>query len=599
MSNGRVLFGASPGNTVNSPAYVKMTVSGGAVVATNISNTGDEGRGTLQFNAGDITLTGGMLRGTDLSSRDGFNIGGKVPNAGIKMNGGVIQINANRNEGTVYAVPAGVDPVTVTGQPLNRGQWRLLDGSLNLNGGDPNIAGSGRGYSELFATGTSGSSYRYAVRVWMTSGTSDAGQAKTQANAFANSPADVNLDGIVDQSDRNYMESQNGYTYTADPLDVAGGIISFFRADATGDGVVNAADFAVLNDLYGQRTSGGVYAWASDQTVNVASGSQNQSGDYTFANTKALTKTGAGELVLNGSNSFTYPTTVSAGQLTVASSSAFTLASSTVTVQAGATLKVNSGVTMMSPKVAVAGTLDGTGATLSVNAKTGIKSLEIVNNGSVTGSPTVVVSNTGSVTLSNSTPQTVNVQSLTVDTATGGKVDLGRGTVNIASGSAAAIVAAIVQGRNDGAWNGASGISSTAAAAGGGYRAVGWVDNGGGSFTVAFGGAGDVNLNGVVDFDDVVQVLSANLYDSGLPANWADGDYDYNGVYDFDDVVAAVGANLYDTGPYNTAPGLLGGASLVGGSIAAVPEPATWVLVAMGAACAAGRSLRRRSMLRA
>jgi hypothetical protein len=211
----------------------------------------------------------------------------------------------------------------------------------------------------------------------------------------------------------------------------------------------------------------------------------------------------------------------------------------------------------------------------------------------------VVVSNTGSVTLSNSTPQTVNVQSLTVDTATGGKVDMGRGTVNIASGTASEIVAAIVAGRNNGTWDGATGISSSAAAAAGGERAVGWVSNGDGSFTVAFGAAGDVNLNGVVDFDDVVQVLSANLYDTGLPATYADGDYDYNGVYDFDDVVAAVGANLYDTGPYNTAPVVLGGAGLIGSGIVAVPEPATWVLVALGAACAAGRSLRRRSMLRA
>ncbi|MFM7183366.1 MAG: hypothetical protein ACKO4Z_01145, partial [Planctomycetota bacterium] len=34
MSNGRILFGASPGNVTNAPAYVKLTISGGVMAAT-------------------------------------------------------------------------------------------------------------------------------------------------------------------------------------------------------------------------------------------------------------------------------------------------------------------------------------------------------------------------------------------------------------------------------------------------------------------------------------------------------------------------------------------------------------------------------------
>jgi len=110
-------------------------------------------------------------------------------------------------------------------------------------------------------------------------------------------------------------------------------------------------------------------------------------------------------------------------------------------------------------------------------------------------------------------------------------------------------------------------------------------------------------VNGVVDFDDVLQFVSANLYDTGLPATWADGDFDYNGVVDFDDVLASVSAGLFDTGPYNTAPGGLalmgfGGddPGLLDGGFTAVPEPATYVLVAIGAACAA--AWQRRRMIR-
>jgi autotransporter-associated beta strand protein len=179
-----------------------------------------------------------------------------------------------------------------------------------------------------------------------------------------------------------------------------------------------------------------------------------------------------------------------------------------------------------------------------------------------------------------------------------GLVDVGLGGLTVAAGQTAeGIVAAIIAGRADGAWSGTSGITSSAAATQS-ERAVGWLDNGDGSFTVAFGAAGDWNLNGVVDFDDVVQFVSANLYDTGLPATWADGDFDYNGVVDFDDVVASVSANLFDTGPYNTTPGGLSalgvgdglvGDGLMNGGFAAVPEPAAWVLAVLGAGCLAAR----------
>ena len=263
MSSGRVLFGASPGNTTNTPSYVKMTMSGGVIAATNISQTSGDGRGTLAFQAGDITLSGGILRGTDLSSRDGVNVGSTaVPNAGIKMNGGVIQINTNLTEGTLYVVPNGVDPVTVIGTPLNRGQWRMLGGSLALNEGVAGVLGSGRGYSELTTVGGT-TTYTYGVRVWMTTGTNDAGQAKNQADGFASNPGDYNLDGKVNQADYNYAQTQLGNTYITDPLDVAGSIVPYYGADGNGDGTVTQADLDVWNALYGQRTTGGVYAWAT------------------------------------------------------------------------------------------------------------------------------------------------------------------------------------------------------------------------------------------------------------------------------------------------------------------------------------------------
>jgi hypothetical protein len=174
-----------------------------------------------------------------------------------------------------------------------------------------------------------------------------------------------------------------------------------------------------------------------------------------------------------------------------------------------------------------------------------------------------------------------------------GLVDVGLGEITVVSGlTAEGLKAEIVAGRNEGAWDGATGITSSAAA-GMTDRAVGWIDNGDGSFRFGFAAAGDLDMNGLVDLDDVIAFVGGGLYDTGSPAVWAQGDYDYNGIVDLDDVIAFVGGGLYDKGPYNQPEGGMslmgfgGDTALMGGGFAAVPEPATWVLVAVGALCVA------------
>jgi len=125
-----------------------------------------------------------------------------------------------------------------------------------------------------------------------------------------------------------------------------------------------------------------------------------------------------------------------------------------------------------------------------------------------------------------------------------GLVNVGLGELTVVSGlTAEGLKAEIVAGRNEGAWDGATGITSSAAA-GMADRAVGWIDNGDGSFRFGFAAAGDLDMNGLVDLDDVIAFVGGGLYDTGLPAVWAQGDYDYNGIVDLDDVIAFVGGGL-------------------------------------------------------
>ena len=336
----------------------------------------------------------------------------------------------------------------------------------------------------------------------------------------------------------------------------------------------------------GSPTSGYVmrasYAPSSNILINVPSGSQTQAqaGYAAIAVADSVTKTGAGTVVFDAANSYTGPTTVSAGTLQVANANA--LASSAVTVASGATLAVAPGITMKAPSVTLSGgTLSG--GTVAVNAATGIQSLTI-NSGTVASTTGLVVGPGGLVDLPDASRVRIGVASLAVDQASGGgKLDLGAGQVSIAAGgiTAANLRADIVAGFAGGSWNGTTGITSGTAAASGGTRAVGYVVEGDGSARVSFAAPGDTNLDGEVDLLDLLEVLGSGTYESPVPAVWAQGDFNYDGVTDLLDLLAILGSGTYDQGSYfpvatATAGGLV--------APAAVPEPATTGLLLVSAA---------------
>ncbi|MBU6222984.1 MAG: autotransporter-associated beta strand repeat-containing protein, partial [Planctomycetes bacterium] len=244
-------------------------------------------------------------------------------------------------------------------------------------------------------------------------------------------------------------------------------------------------------------------------TINVASGTQTQTqaGYPSLSGSTPVLKTGAGTLVVDQANTLTGSTTVQGGVLRLADGAA--LGSSKVVPLAGGTLA-------LSPY------LQTTVGGLAPNA--------------------------------------------------GGLTDVGSGMVTVAAGlSAADMVAAIVSGMGDGTWNGTSGITSSVAAASGGDRTVGWLDNGGGSVTFAFAAAGDTNLDWQVDIIDAANFLAGGKFDSGSPATWNEGDFTYDGVVDILDAASFLSNGLFDAGSYNPPPGQAG-------VVAAVPEPSVTLI---------------------
>ena len=323
------------------------------------------------------------------------------------------------------------------------------------------------------------------------------------------------------------------------------------------------------------------YAPSSDIVIDVASGTvtQAQAGYAQILVADSVTKTGAGTVIFDAANPYTGPTRISAGTLRVANANG--LSASSVIVDTAATLAVASGVTMKAPSVIVdGGSLSA--ATLAVNATTGIAALAI-NAGTLAGSPATAVAAGGELSLAQDARVTVAVGSLDVaETTGGGRVDLGGGEVAVAAGgiTAAALRADILAGRNGGGWNGATGITSSAAAAAGGTRAVGYVVAGDGSARVSYAAPGDTNLNGQVDVFDLVSVNSAGKYGTGTASDWSQGDFTYDGVTNVFDLVSVNSAGAYGQGNYFPAAPSAAGL----GSVAAVPEPGTLGLASLAVA---------------
>jgi fibronectin-binding autotransporter adhesin len=413
-------------------------------------------------------------------------------------------------------------------------------------------------------------------------------------NLWTLSSTDPDVDGPAANFDASAASSWRlataaGITgFSADAFDVvttaANGTAGF--ANSFGGGSFSVALSG--NDLNLVFTPGGS---PTDIIIDVPSGTETQAeaGYPSIASATSVTKIGAGTVVFDAANAYTGPTTISAGTLEVAVAGG--LAATNVTVDSGATLSIASGTTMRAPSVIVdGGTLAAAG--LVIDNTTGITSLAI-NAGGLAGSPAVSIDAGGQLALVQDARVSVAVGSLAVSEGSGGgRLDLGAGQVAVAAGgiTAESLRADIIAGRNGGAWDGSAGIMSSAAAAAGGSRAVGYVVNGDGSATVSFAAPGDTDLNGQVNVFDLIGIDSAGKFGNGQPAVWSQGDFNYDGVANVFDLIAIDSSGAYGSGPYFPAsPTVAGGL----GQVAAVPEPSL-PAVAGGLAAAVAYALRRR-----
>ena len=107
----------------------------------------------------------------------------------------------------------------------------------------------------------------------------------------------------------------------------------------------------------------------------------------------------------------------------------------------------------------------------------------------------------------------------------------------------------LIAGRNGGTWDGATGITSSAAGSGSnrtiGYRVVN------GALKIAFAANGDTDLDLRVGVQDLIAITAGGKFKTGEAAGWDEGDVNYDGVVNISDLVAMVSTGLYGRGSYS------------------------------------------------
>ena len=238
-------------------------------------------------------------------------------------------------------------------------------------------------------------------------------------------------------------------------LDIANGItVSNELLTLNGSGVGGAG--AVTNS--GSDNSwGGPVVLASDAAAGASTGSLAIDGVISDANPgHALTKTGTGMLILDGSNTYRGTTTVSQGTLRIANASALGTTAGGTSVAAGATLQVSSTIAVGNEALVLNGTgVSGAGALENVsfnNSWSGAVTLQTnstiaVDGGGDTLALSGVVSGSGTG-LTKHGAGTLALDGSASNTYTG-TTTVGRGILSLdKSSSAVAIAGPLVVGDN-------------------------------------------------------------------------------------------------------------------------------------------------------
>jgi autotransporter-associated beta strand protein len=582
------------------------TVQSGTLSASNsfaFSNPADlqiditlAGTGTLTKSAaGNLTLTaantytgGTAINGGTITIATDGNLG--VP-ATLTLNGGTLNVTA----GTAAGAAAGTSTLA-TGRTINLGAG---GGTLNIPFTNPAVAGTDStanatslvynglitGPGGLTVTGVAGANQVQQSIVALSQpatyqGNTTINNAVAEVNSGTtgtnNGAAVVNVlpvTTVLNLINNGAWNIQSG----SSSLTVAG-----LTGDATGRfGTTNQTSASNL-------TIGGAGSYSFPGVIGALTVSGKTGGNGILS----LTMAGTGTQVLSGTNTYGGGTTINAGTLSISNDNNLGAATGALNINGG-TLLLTAPVTSSRPVVVgspnatvnvaaaanawtLSGAVTGTG-TLNLTGTGNLNvpaALTVAGTAAINAAGTISIADATTLTLQKGATRLTN-QAKDLSITGTGTLDLGNHELLLTNATPASVKAALghAYDPNGNADWGQSGITSSVAHANPTSFSVGYAYGGDQSAQDAGvttkGGAplgaaqtiirpvltGDANMDGVVDFFDITQVLGYKYNAGGSNAAYTDGDLDYSGAVDFFDIVLLLSAN------YNSGQNYLGAAA--------------------------------------
>jgi iduronate 2-sulfatase len=343
-----------------------------------------------------------------------------------------------------------------------------------------------------------------------------------------------------------------------------------------------------IDQLFFSGTGAGTLARV-DMTPTSVVGVDTSAGDFTYGSspvsTRGFAKLGPNTLFLTGDAGWTGGTRIDEGELSIGDGGTSGSLQGAVANRDTLAFRRSDAVTFSGlvsgpGRVVQAGmgTLTLTAANTHAGGTTVASGTLVAGHGTALGSGGTTVGPAGTLVLPAGMRLAVGGLSLEGD----GRIDVGTGRIDLAPAAvspAGSLREALIAGRHGGGWNGTRGISSRDAPSFGGQGgfAVGYRVEADNSATVAWASLGDADLDGAVTTADVNAILTSGLLNTGIPgAVWQQGDFDYDGFVTTADINALLTTGRLNAGSYLPPPGATGAA------VAGVPEPATWLVAAIG-----------------
>jgi hypothetical protein len=330
----------------------------------------------------------------------------------------------------------------------------------------------------------------------------------------------------------------------------------------------NVGSRAQLNTVAGivltngsQHTIAGVGQINADNFLNLGTLQGDVAGSTLFVNSNGFTNNGA-IAALNG------------GQVNT---------SGTFSGTGGAIAGVGSNINVTSGTISLGFVIGAGSVTVGTGAGTATLNVNSLNVA------TAIVNGGGRLNLVPAIPRGTNFAgSITINS--GGKLDVGNNDL-LTTTAPGQVKTYLTSAYNGGPWNGATGITSSIATGNPVKFSVAYANladqsaqdagvtliNGGpipnGQTLIRPVLTGDANMDGRVDFFDIVQLLGYK-YNTGQAASYTDGDIDYSGKVDFFDITVVLSAN-YNTGVTFSSAAARAAPSLTRGTATAAPGAAT------------------------